>query len=453
MKTSPSPLWLGAFIAGIAALAFIGGAAGVHYRWPPATGVIDALSARDAWTQQEKELAATGALPSLDDAMRRHVVSGDASKAYQGVTLLTFRYSTSAYMVGMDGDVLHRWDMPFSKAFPHPAHINAPMPDENIYMFKALALPNGDLLALYHGNGDTPYGYGLAMMDKNSTPKWAYAAHAHHDFQVDPENGDIHVLVQEFVKTSLPGLDALDYPLLNDYVVTLSPDGVEKQRISIIEAFQGTPYELVLYRQPRTAPWDVLHTNTVAKLEPALAAKFPMFKAGQFLLSMRNLDTIAVLDPETQKIVWAQKGPWTAQHDAKFLDNGHILLLDNQGHFARGQRWSRVIEFDPTTSGVPWSYTGGHRNAFFTDSYGRVQRLPNGNTLVADAASARVFEVTPEGTIAWNYRMPRIYAKNLGDPGETPHPGGIDPTLSNLISSATRYAEESLPFLAAGGTP
>ena len=35
-----------------------------------------------------------------------------------------------------------------------------------------------------------------------------------------------------------------------------------------------------------------------------------------------------------------------------------------------------------------------------------MQRLPNGNTQIAEATSGRIFEVTPEGEIVWEYVDP-----------------------------------------------
>jgi hypothetical protein len=35
-----------------------------------------------------------------------------------------------------------------------------------------------------------------------------------------------------------------------------------------------------------------------------------------------------------------------------------------------------------------------------------VQRLPNGNTLVCSGAPGRVFEVSPDGELVWDWRSP-----------------------------------------------
>ena len=50
-----------------------------------------------------------------------------------------------------------------------------------------------------------------------------------------------------------------------------------------------------------------------------------------------------------------------------------------------------------------WSY----RNAnFFSTNISGAQRLPNGNTLITEGAPGRLFEVTREGEIVWEYMNP-----------------------------------------------
>ena len=50
-----------------------------------------------------------------------------------------------------------------------------------------------------------------------------------------------------------------------------------------------------------------------------------------------------------------------------------------------------------------WSY---HAPRFFSTNISGAQRLANGNTLVTEGAGGRVFEVTTDGTIVWEYMNP-----------------------------------------------
>ena len=133
---------------------------------------------------------------------------------------------------------------------------------------------------------------------------------------------------------------------------------------------------------------DVLHTNAVKVLSRALAPKFPLFKPGQLLVSLRHLDALAVLDPDSGKVVWAARGPWRGQHDPSFLDNGQLLLFDNYG----SPQGSRVLEYDPRTQAFPWSYPGENGTPFFSHIRGMSQRLPNGNTLIVNSDGGEVLK-------------------------------------------------------------
>jgi hypothetical protein len=51
-----------------------------------------------------------------------------------------------------------------------------------------------------------------------------------------------------------------------------------------------------------------------------------------------------------------------------------------------------------------WSYQAPGR--FFASNISGMQRLPNGNMLITEGTTGRVFEVTTEGTIVWEYLNP-----------------------------------------------
>ena len=68
----------------------------------------------------------------------------------------------------MTGEVVHEWQLPFSAVWDETAAVQAAAARLLIYFRKAHLYPNGDLLAIYEAAGDTPWGYGLVKMDKNS---------------------------------------------------------------------------------------------------------------------------------------------------------------------------------------------------------------------------------------------------------------------------------------------
>jgi len=137
-------------------------------------------------------------------------------------------------------------------------------------------------------------------------------------------------------------------------------------------------------------------------LDGRLAGKSPAFRAGNLLISVLMLDTIAVVDPDTETVVWALTGMWRQQHQPTILPNGRMLIFDNKA----GKEVSEVMELDPFSQTVAWSYRGTPARPFYSETCGSNQRLPNGNTLITESDNGRAFEVTPDGTVVWEYINP-----------------------------------------------
>ena len=58
------------------------------------------------------------------------------------------------------------------------------------------------------------------------------------------------------------------------------------------------------------------------------------------------------------------------------------------------------------TEGLAWFYVDEMPTAFFSPYMGSVQRLWNGNTFICESAFGRLFVVTSEGDIVWEYVIP-----------------------------------------------
>lgn len=327
-------------------------------------------------------------------------------KAQEGLTLYTSGSAAAAYLIDMNGTVRHQWRRPFSTVWqPDAGWVANPQPDEFVHFRNAYAFPNGDLLALYEGNGDTPYGYGIVKLDRNSEVIWSYPGRTHHQLSVGPD-GKIYVLTHGIFDDEVAGLGHLQRPRLEDSLVVLSPEGKELQRIRLLTALAKSKYRHMLYTVSGFALADPLHANGVDYIDQPAAANFAFGREGQILLSFRELNGIAVLDLATQAIVWATRGPWIGQHDPDILPNGNILLFDNYGNYAGPDGVSRLIEFDPRTMEIVWQYSGTADHPFDSWIRGDQQRLPNGNTLITEASGGRLVEVTREGEIAWEFVNP-----------------------------------------------
>jgi Arylsulfotransferase (ASST) len=167
--------------------------------------------------------------------------------------------------------------------------------------------------------------------------------------------------------------------------------------------------------------WDWAHVNAASPIPATTGHSDPRFKPGNVMISYRNLNTIVVVDRESNKIVW-KAGMTIGQHNVHMLPagvpgTGNVLVFDNggippnanpQGAFARPN--SRVLEINPLTMTIVSEYNAEKSGrpiwTFFSHFISSAQRQPNGNTLICEGANGRFFEVTPAGEIVWEYVNP-----------------------------------------------
>ena len=171
------------------------------------------------------------------------------------------------------------------------------------------------------------------------------------------------------------------------------------------------------------------------------------FHPENIITDIRSLNISFIIDRRSGDIVWRlgpdydstpalrRLGAIIGQHEVHMIPKGlpgegNILIFDNGGHsgyglpnaasptgkYNQGRCYSRVLEIDPITLEIVWSY-GDYRNQlaaelslFFSAICSGMQRLPNGNTQIVEATSGRIFEVTPEGEIVWEYVDPAGFA-------------------------------------------
>ena len=338
-----------------------------------------------------KRLRSLGYLNARNPAKASSVTIHDKDRAYQGLNLSTEGNAAEATLRDMSGTVIHRWHLPFEQAFPDKS---AWPPKPQTSWRRVHLLADGALLAIFEGHS-------LIKVDRSSRLLWAYTGGVHHDLEV-LRDGRIYCLTRtaEIADSFSP-----DDPILHDHVVLLDSSGREQKRISILQAILKSPYKTLLNQAERSG--DVLHTNTIEVLDGSLADRLPAFAAGNLLISMLTIHTVAVLDPESERIVWALKDLWTFQHQPTVVGGKNLLVFDNRGDDGR----SRVVEFDPATQRIEWAYANRH-GSLFSKTLGSSQRLPNGNTLITESNQGRVLEVTPDHQVVWEYHSPHRVGKN-----------------------------------------
>ena len=430
------------FAAGLLAFVFAAGIGVGHYKMFPFTMFADGLAAVRDLRASWKVYLGWEPTKHLDKARseRTGLVTYVADKASPGVTLMTglFGGEVALSLRAMDGTELHRWPASFSKQFPDTSHLapdQVPTNDWDTHLHGAVLHPDGSVIFNYEYQG-------LVKLDRCGELIWRLPSRTHHSVAEDA-NGHLWVsgrrTLAEGFESRPPGL-AANVP--DEVILEVSPDGKILREISILGAIYRSRYEGVLF--PTGKPnarleGDALHLNHVEPLSAELAPAFPMFQAGDLLVSLRRLNLLMVIDPATETVKWTQIGPWMRQHDPHFEASGKILVYDNRTienyrheEDGRPPLASRILEFDPRTEATEVLYEGSKAEPFYVFRMGKNQRLPNGNILVTEPDPGRAFEITPQGEIVWEFINP------------------YDAGRVAIIEQATRYPASYADFLKEG---
>ncbi|MBN1518240.1 hypothetical protein JXA32_16890 [Candidatus Sumerlaeota bacterium] len=418
----------GMFIAGIFCLAYLAGASTVFFQIFPYSILNKAFIGIEA--QKTKWRSAKGAPRLGNFYAKAHATTGVTrhvpEKTWPGYTFCTVISSPKAVLLDMNGKMAHSWSLPFHKVWPEPKHIEHPVHQHNITFHQAHLLPNGDVLAVYEGYGDTPYGYGIAKIDLNSRLIWSFADYAHHDLNIG-EDGDIYCLTQKYIDP--PQSSGIELPILAEYAVVLNSDGQEIDRISLYDALVQSRFDFPL--ENKTG--DCLHANSIKYITRKQAAVLPFAEPGDLLISFRELNTLVILDPKSRNLRWAAQQFWARQHDPDILDTGDIILFDNRGLEKEGM-FSRVLIYDPRKGDIVWQFRGTAEEPLYSEIRGCQQPLPNGNVLITVSDEGRMLEVTREKEIVWEYYSETELVFN-----------GV--SYAPNLCSGQRFTAEELPFL------
>ena len=391
----------------------------------------DALTAFNAICSQQ-EMFADEFPPALWELSRYEQKGARHSESVAGAgyTLYTSGASAETFLIDHNGKPVHTWHAPFSKVWPNADLMKWIIPDQRVFVRRAHVFPNGDLLALYETPLNTPNGMGFAKLDRDSNVIWQFDGNCHHDFALG-QDGSIFVLTHE-LKASGHRLSVFDQKInIEDFLTILSEEGKLVKKFSLLDAFYNSPlYRYNILQREQTG--DLLHANTVNLVTEKFASYYDGVSSGDLMVCFRNINLVVVVNPDSEQIVWTTSGPWHFPHDPDPLDNGNLLIFDNivcdglQAH-------SRVIEFDPRSQKIAWSFQGDDETVLRSDIRSSQQRLENGNTLIGESDGGRILEVGSEGQIVWEF--------------VNPVRGGTKNEFIPIMAGVVRYRASDLTFL------
>ena len=354
---------------------------------------------------------------------RSGTVLWDRNKAAPGYRLYIDPGSCEARLVDLAGLQVHRWKQWFCSTWSYGE-----------------LLPDGEMLVTSSSR--------LRRERWNGWKRWSIRDDVHHAQEPLPDGSILALterrrqLAPERLEPWVNNFDEvrehLDDLWLQDHCLTrISADGDELDSLCLLELLEDNPIGFEI--QPNNASFDrqtdeylvdLFHLNSAQWLvDSPLAAQDPMYEAGNVLISVRNQDSVMILDWDARELRWAWgQGQLAGQHDASLLDDGNILLFDNgvdwtqleneitqtmemDGTEARHAerrrvRPSRVIELDPRSGEQVWEFPGLGQQRLNTVARGSAQRLPNGNTLIAASSMGYAVEVTRAGEKVWEFYNP-----------------------------------------------
>ncbi|MEC8253673.1 MAG: arylsulfotransferase family protein [Planctomycetota bacterium] len=413
--TAPSPkpndlLPRIAFFAAALFFACLYGLFAARYDWFP-NGIITGALAEVERTDEDVDLSLHHVHPARHDltGAKRY---GDFKKG--DALLVTTFWPDQDDLPGLrlidrDGAALHHWRVNPAEIWPESPHrdsvrgvFNAP----TNYIHGAHLFEDGDVVFNVEFMG-------LVRMDARGEVLWTLDRRTHHSV-TRAENGNFWVCGMRWIETEKQRggrFQGLALPLVEDYALEVTPSGDVVAEVSMLEALFDAGLQERIWRVGDLRNGDVLHMNDVEPLPTALADQYPTFAAGDLLVSLRNIDTVLVVDPATKTVKWSAHEPFLTQHDPDWMGGGWISVYDNNNDGTReGQSLggSRIWALRPADGAVRAIYPTAepateHERAFYSQHGGKTQRLSDGNWLILEPQPGRVFEIDAEGRTVWEW--------------------------------------------------
>lgn len=410
-------------------------------------------------------------------------------RAFEGYTLFSPLFSTKSYLIDNDGQLVHSWEhgqlpgaatylLPNGNLLHAAAATNSPVNfggqggimkevdwDGNVVWqffysdsLKALhhdmaILPNGNILmiawelktveeSIQAGRDSTLLEAGEFWPEEIIEVK-----------PIFPEGGEIvwewnawDHLIQDFDDSKDNFGVVEDHPERIDINYGAAPNGDWLHFNSI--NYNAELDQIIISSPGFNELWIIDHSTSTEEAAGSTGGRYG--KGGDLLYRWGNPVTYRANDPNGRQLYF--------QHDVQWIEPGlpgagNIMLFNNS--VRRGsQTFSNILELDPfmdengfyplTAEGlfnfgeIIWRHEDPDN--FWSDFASGVQRLPNGNTLIAEAQTGRMFEITSAGEKVWEYINPITNQGALAQGDTLPTFADAPWRKLNAIFRAYRYA-------------
>lgn len=387
---------------------------------PAVGGETNAAGPPDAEIERLRSLGYAGFDSTSTSASGDGVVLHDPARTQPGYNLYTNPRLCSAILIDAAGSERHRWS-----ARPCGKWFHATLLDSGTLLVPATDAAGGD-------SDDDLGARHLLALGWSGEVLWDRKLAVHHDVEPTPSGELVTLLVANATAPATDGATSIR----DNTVTRLTGRGELLESRSLFAALSGrdgSASALSAVSKRRGGAVDLLHANAVRWLAeaPDLGQPAPARKHPHVLVTIRHQDQVALLRWDTGEIVWSWgRGELMGPHDGTWLPSGNVLIFDN----GLGRGWSRVVEVEPRAGRIVWEYRADPPEGFFTLSRGSSQRLPNGNTLIAESDRGHAFEVTAAGERVWEFWNP---ARNeRGERSSIVRMRRIDPAIVERLLAA-----------------
>ena len=403
----------------------------------------------------------------------------DPSKTWNGYTVLSPLQTEAVIVIDMNGNVVKQWEG-FNDSAGGPARI---LPGGTVVAAAGARPGHQESLELVERSfdGKVVWQFDHNQQIETRDGKTIWSARQHHDWQrsdfpagyYSPAATPAQTGVRTLLLTHTSHENAAIAPgmLEDDRLIEIAWDGKILWSWNVSDHIEelgfGPAARAAIHAEaganPARGAFDWFHMNSATYVGPNhwFDAGDQRFAPDNVIVSSRQASLLAIVARDG-KIVW-RMGPdfgetealrkirqIIGQHHAHLIPPGlpgagNLLVFDNGGAsgygaptpvapdgagiFARAN--SRVLEINPVTLALVWSYVSPAQ--FYSTNISSAQRLPNGNTLVTEGAPGRIFEVTQDGTLVWEYMSPFF--------------GTAGPRPSNAVYRAYRLPYDWIPQL------
>jgi hypothetical protein len=388
------------FVLSAMALAVVYGIFAQRLDWFPARQIAAAeITIRDVAANWKNDLALEPTR-HLVESYQKGRAENDAgfklhrpdsvTPGYTVVAGLSKNQDASAFSVTLfdeEGQPRHVWPVDYTILDPEG------LKPLNVMLHGLEVLEDGSIVVSFDA------GSAIARLDACGDPMWIEKGGFHHSISRD-DAGDLWAW-RDNVITRLDAETGEVTKAISLEDDILMAGGKENGAIAVRSFIGGGDQSLAYAGDP-------FHANDVEPMSARMAAAFPLFEAGDLLISLREINMVGVVDPETGALKWWQHGPWLKQHDPDFQPDGTITIFDN----GSGTGTSSIYKIDPATRATEVLFTGG-AVPFYSWQRGKHQVLDSGNVLITEAQHGRIFEATPSGDLVWEREMVWDADRNL----------------------------------------